>query len=86
MAIKHVAFKGTHKEIDLTGMDGNAFHLLSLADSTAHQLDYNKDERKALEEEMKAGDYAHLVKTFDKHFGWYFTFYTDDLDILGDDK
>jgi hypothetical protein len=31
---------------------------------------------------MMSGDYTHLVKTFDKHFGEYFTLYTKQVDIL----
>ena len=31
---------------------------------------------------MQSGDYTHLVMTFDKHFGDYYTLYTNDEDIL----
>lgn len=82
MAIKHTAFREAQRDIDLDGPDGNAHMLIGLADSTAHQLDYNEDERKKLKDDMMSGDYTHLVKTFDKHFGEYFTLYTKQVDIL----
>lgn len=82
MAIKHTAFRESQREIDLDGPDGNAMMMVALADSTAHQLDYNEDERKKLKEDLMSSNYVHLVKTFDKHFGEYFTLYTKQVDIL----
>lgn len=82
MAIKHTAFKEIQREIDLDGPDGNAMIMVALADSTAHQLDYDEDERKKLCDDLMSFDYVHLVKTFDKHFGDYFTLYTKEVDIL----
>ena len=52
--------------IDLTGPDGNAFVLMATASSYAKQL--GKD-AKAILEEMKAGDYEHLLSVFDREFG-----------------
>jgi hypothetical protein len=82
MAIKHTALMESQRTIDLDGPDGNAMMLVGLADSTAHQLDYNEDERKKLKDDMMSDNYIHLVKTFDKHFGNYFTLYTKQVDIL----
>jgi hypothetical protein len=82
MAIKHTAFREAQRDIDLDGPDGNAMMMVSLADSTAHQLDYNEDERKKLRDDMMSDNYVHLVRTFDKHFGDYFTLYTKNVDIL----
>ena len=60
----------TQKElvIDLTGPDGNAFALMAYAKRLAEQLDMNYH---VIIDEMKQGDYEHLVKTFDFHFGDY---------------
>ena len=60
----------TQKElvIDLTGPDGNAFALMSYAKRLAEQLGMNYH---VIIDEMKQGDYEHLVKTFDFHFGDY---------------
>jgi hypothetical protein len=85
MAIKHTAFLECQKNIDLDGPDGNANMLIQLADSTAHQLDYNQDERKKLKEDMMSSDYVHLVLTFNEHFGHYFTLYTKNVDIINAD-
>ena len=82
MAIKHTAFRESQRDIDLDGPDGNAMMMEGLADSTAHQLDYNEDERKKLRDDLMSSNYVHLVKTFDKHFGDYFTLYTKQVDIL----
>ena len=59
-------------EIDLTGPDGNAFFLLGTAGKLAQQLGLDK---KVIREEMMAGNYDHLVNTFDKHFGQFVTLY-----------
>lgn len=58
--------------IDLTGPEGNAYCLLSYANKLARELHLDG---KAITEEMKTGDYEHLVETFDKHFGQYVTLY-----------
>ena len=54
------------RTIDIEGADGNAFALLVHAKSFAKQLDWDA---KAITDEMKAGDYDHLLDTFEKHFG-----------------
>ncbi len=53
--------------IDLTGPQGNAFFLLGYAEKLAKQLDF--EDVDGLLADMKAGDYDHLVKVFDEHFG-----------------
>ena len=52
--------------IDLTGPQGNAFYLLGTASKLCKQLEI--DDTIVLED-MKSGDYEHLIKTFDKYFG-----------------
>ena len=59
-------------EIDLTGPQGNAFFLLGTAVNLGRQLGLNTEK---VCEEMKSGDYEHLVNTFDKHFGHLVTLY-----------
>jgi len=54
--------------IDLTGPAGNAFSLLAFAIKNARK--FNLDASVVMEE-MKSGDYEHLVSTFDKYFGEY---------------
>ena len=53
-------------EIDLTGPDGNAFALVATARNLARQIGLNGD---LITSEMMLGDYEHLIKTFDRHFG-----------------
>ena len=52
-------------EIDLTGPDGNAFVLMSKADSLARKLGYD---RKKIVSEMMSGDYEHLLSLFVEYF------------------
>ena len=52
--------------IDLTGPQGNAFYLLGVARKFARQLGLNSDE---VINEMKSGDYEHLIEVFDNYFG-----------------
>lgn len=54
--------------IDLTGPQGNAFYLLGFASENAKK--FNLDASVVMEE-MKNGNYEHLVSTFDKYFGEY---------------
>ena len=56
--------------IDLTGPQGNAFFLLANANRLAKQLGLNPFQ---VLEEMKSGDYEHLISVFDKYFGDYVT-------------
>ena len=61
--------KQTQSEIviDLTGPQGNAFFLLGYAKKLAKQLDF--EDVDGLLDEMKSGNYEHLVQTFDEYFG-----------------
>jgi len=54
--------------IDLTGPQGNAFYLMGFATKNARKFGLNSSD---ILEEMKSGDYEHLVSTFDKYFGEY---------------
>ena len=57
--------------LDLTGPDGNAFALMGHAMNFGKQLGYSKMAIDGMIEEMKLGDYEHLVQTFDKYFGQF---------------
>jgi hypothetical protein len=50
--------------IDLTGPDGNAFALLSLANRLSKKFGIENPIV-----EMQKGDYEHLIKVFDNAFG-----------------
>ena len=54
--------------IDLTGPQGNAFYLIGFATKNARKFGLNGLD---IVEEMKSGDYEHLVSTFDNYFGEY---------------
>jgi len=55
-------------EIDLTGPKGNALYLMGQARVYAKQLKLDDVE---ILEDMKSGDYEHLIGVFDEHFGFF---------------
>ena len=61
--------KDTYKKqvIDLTGPQGNAFYLLGLASKLSKQVGIEHEG--FILDDMKSGDYEHLIKTFDHYFG-----------------
>ena len=65
--------------IDIDGEKGNAFYLLGSAKNLAKQLGMNYH---TIMDEMKQGDYMHLLKTFDFHFGDYVTLQTSNPEYL----
>lgn len=62
-------------EIDLTGPEGNAFHLLALAEKLGRKLGYDKMKRERIFMEMTLTDYEGLIHTFDREFGLLVTLY-----------
>ena len=54
--------------IDLTGPDGNAYHLIAQANKLATQLSLDAN---AIVNEMMTGDYENLIEVFDAHFGLF---------------
>ncbi len=70
------------KSIDITGQDGNAFSLIGYAKSFAKQLNMDGN---AITKEMMAGDYEHLLDTFEKHFGSFVELVGRDEDEWDED-
>ena len=52
--------------VDLTGPQGNAHYLLSLAQNLSRKFGIDGE---AIAKEMRSGDYENLIKVFDDHFG-----------------
>lgn len=74
--------------VNIDGPAGNAYMLLGLATNLAKQLGYSKVSTEDLLNDMKAGNYIHLLKVFNDHFGELITLETDNevyLEILGGD-
>lgn len=59
-------------KVDLTGPQGNAFCLMGYARRLCKQL--NRKHEPILEE-MRSGDYEHLIQVFDREFGKYIDLY-----------
>ena len=62
-------------EIDLSSSAGNAFVLLAYAEDLGRRLGYNRQAMKLITDNMKLGDYDHLLKVFDYHFGDFVILY-----------
>lgn len=52
--------------IDLSGPEGNAFALMAMAERFGKQMGLDTN---SLLLDMRSGDYDHLVKVFEQHFG-----------------
>ena len=52
--------------IDLTGPQGNAFYLLGTAMKLCKQIGLDVN---VVLDDLKGGDYEHLITRFDYHFG-----------------
>lgn len=57
--------------IDLTGPQGNAYYLMGVVLKTFRQSGA-PELGESIVEEMKKGDYEHLIKTFDLYLGEHF--------------
>ena len=55
--------------IDLNGSEGNAYYLLGAALNLCKQISISSERTDEILDELKSGDYEHLVTTFDKYFG-----------------
>ena len=59
-------------EVDLTGPEGNAYHLIGLARKLCNTFGMSSD---TIIQDMMSGDYEHLVRVFDRNFGSFVTLY-----------
>lgn len=54
--------------VKLIGEDGNAYSILGKCYVAAKSAGYSQDKIEKILEEMKAGDYQHLLQTAMKYF------------------
>lgn len=59
-------------EIDLSGPEGNAFVLMGYASKWLKQMGRNP---KPILDDMRSGNYEHLLEVFEKEFGEFVTLY-----------
>lgn len=61
--------KSVDKKVDLNlvGLNGNAFNLMAAFKQQARREDWSKDEIDAVLDEAKSGDYNHLLTTLQSH-------------------
>ena len=62
-------------KIDLSGVQGNAFCLLGLAQEISRKLGKTEEEIDKIRAEMKSSDYNNLIQVFDREFGEYVDLY-----------
>lgn len=72
MVVKKSKKKPSKLEIDLTGPDGNVFHLIAVGRNMCGQLGLDKGE---FTREMMSSDYNNAVNTMEKYFGEYIVMY-----------
>ena len=73
MTIKKKSEKKPGKiEIDLTGPEGNAFCLMGRAKGFCKLIG---EDEKGILEDMRSGDYEHLVEVFEREFGDFVILY-----------
>lgn len=53
--------------LELLGLDGNAFSLLGAFNKQAKKEGWNKEEIKEVITEASSGDYSHLLNTLSKY-------------------
>lgn len=73
--IKTLSEKVPIIEIDLKGHDGNAPVLLAYAKKLAYTLGLSDEEANDVVNEMRAGDYEHLIRVFEQNFGEFVIMY-----------
>lgn len=56
------------REIYLAGPEGNAYVLMGYAKSWGRDLGMDRAEINEMIEDMKSGDYEHLLEVFEKNF------------------
>tara|TARA_R110000803_G_scaffold190507_1_gene253079 strand:+ start:576 stop:833 length:258 start_codon:yes stop_codon:yes gene_type:complete len=64
----HPQSSPVRRVIDLKGPQGNAFYLLGIANSTSKQLGQTKEQREEIINDMRDGNYEHLLEVFARNF------------------
>jgi hypothetical protein len=57
--------------VDLTGPEGNAFWLITLAEKLGRQLEVDPKRRGEINAEMMGGDYDNLLEVLEREYGDY---------------
>ena len=55
-------------KVKLSGRDGNAFAIMGECQKAARQAGWSAEQIKVVMDDMKAGDYDHLLQTAMKNF------------------
>lgn len=55
-------------EVELVGHDGNAYSILAACQRAARRAKWSPEKISTILEEMKSGDYDHLLQTAMKYF------------------
>ena len=71
MIIKKEDIEPQKPTIDLTGPDGNAFVLMGYVKRWCRDLKFTKENTQFIMDDMKSGDYEHLLEVIEENFGEY---------------
>lgn len=69
MRVKKSKLHGDNKIlIDITGPQGNAYHLIGVAQDIGKKI-FDEERTQEIIDEMKSGDYENLLTVFENYFG-----------------
>jgi hypothetical protein len=56
-------------KIDISGPQGNAFAIMSVAECIGRQLNRPEDEIRKINDKMMSGDYTNVLRVFHREYG-----------------
>lgn len=56
-------------KIDISGPQGNAFAIMSIAECMGRQLNRPEDEIRKINDQMMSGDYTNVLRVFNREYG-----------------
>jgi len=56
-------------KIDISGPQGNAFSIMSIAECMGRQLNRPEDEIRKINDQMMSGDYTNVLRVFNREYG-----------------
>lgn len=69
-------------KIDISGPQGNAFAIMSIAECTGRQLNRPEDEIRKINDQMMSGDYTNVLRVFNREYGSVIDLYDSGKKIV----
>lgn len=67
-------------QINLNGVDGNAYALIGYARAYGKQLGFSREKIESISKDMMSADYNHLLSVFRKNYGHVIDLVKDEVD------